>query len=223
MSSAPSPTTLPSPTVNNSNFILAIIGTIADVCGLCSVAAQLFRQDLWLTLTIVFVMVSFILLLWRAYTWIARQKFLLIISFLVASVIFAVISVVSLSKVRIKPVNVSIVEPKDGAQVEGYRCLVKGSVNDSDARVSVVVRPLTPTDYWVQEVPTKDANGNWQINAHLGENNVGDNEGYEISALATNENFIVTWVTGNSLSAGKHEDLPGNTNRSNIVTVTRVR
>jgi len=191
------------------------------VCGLCALAAQLFRQDLWIVLTIVFVSAVFALLLWKTHRWIARQKLVLVLVFCGACVAFAVICLISLSKVRVRPVNVAIVEPKDGAQVEGFRSLVKGSVNDANARVSVVVRPLTPTDYWIQEPPTMDTNGNWQINAHLGENNVGVGEKYEIIALATNENFIVTWVTGNSLGAGKSEELPGNTNRSNIVTVTK--
>ncbi len=87
----------------------------------------------------------------------------------------------------------------------------------------MIVRPLIPLDYWIQEPPTIDANGNWQANVHIGEMNEGSGGKYEILALATHENFLVTWVTGNSLPIGKRQDLPNSTNRSNIVTVTRTR
>lgn len=208
---------------DQSKLILVSIGAIADACALCAVAAQLLQQDLLLVLIIVLVLGAFGLLLWRAHSWIGRQKLAAIIIFCLASIVLAVVSLVLLSNVKVKPVQIGVVEPKDGAQIEGYCYLVKGTVGDSNARVSVVIRPLTPLDYWVQEPPTIDASRNWQVNAQFGETTVGVGEKYEIIALATNENFIVTWMTGNSLPIGMRQDLPSSTNRSNVVTVTRVR
>jgi len=208
---------------DQSKLILAGMGAIADACALCSVAAQLLRQDLLLVLVIMIVLGGFGLLLWKIHSWIGRQRLAVIIIFCLASIVLAVVSLVLLSNVQVKPVYIAVTEPKDGAQVEGHRYVIKGTVGDSKAKVSVVVRPLIPLDYWVQEPPTVDASGTWQVNAHFGEGNVGIGEKYEIIALATNENFIVTWVTGNSLPVGMRQNLPSSTNRSNIVTVTRVR
>jgi hypothetical protein len=208
---------------DQSRLILVGMSAIANVCALVAFAAQLLRQDLWLVLAIVLVLGGFGLLLWKTHSWIGSQKLSAIIFIFLASIVFAVVSLVLLSNVKVKPVHIAVVEPKDNAQIEGYRYLIKGTVGDSNARVSVIVRPLTPLDYWVQEPPTIDASGNWQVNAHFGETTVGIGEQYEIIALATNENFIVTWVTGNSLPIGMRQDLPSSTNRSNVVTVTRVR
>jgi hypothetical protein len=208
---------------DQSKFMLGIMSAIASACTLISFAAQLFRQDLLLLFVIVIVLGGFGSLLWRLRSWLARMKLAAIIIFCLLSIVLAIVSLVLLSNVRVRPVYITVVEPKDGTQIDGYRSLIKGTVGDSNARVSVVVRPLIPQDYWVQEPPTVDASGNWQVNGHFGESNVGVGEKYEIVSLATNENLIVTWVTGNSLTVGMRQTLPINTNRSNIVTVTRVR
>jgi hypothetical protein len=45
---------------------------------------------------------------------------------------------------------------------------------------------------------------------------------YELIALATRENFLVTFATGNQLRAGQVlPGLPRNTNKSAVVTVSR--
>lgn len=208
---------------DQSKFILAITSAIASACSLISFAAQLFRQDLLLVFVIVIVLGGFGSLLWRLRSWLGRLKLGAIIIFCLVSIVLAIVSLVLLANARVRPVHIAVVEPKDGAQIEGYRYLIKGTVGDSNAKISVVVRPLVPQDYWVQAPPTVDVSGNWQVNANFGESNVGVGERYEIVSLATNENFIVTWLTGNSLTVGMTQTLPINTNRSNIVTVTRVR
>jgi len=204
---------------------LVFIGAVADISAVCSIAALFLRQDPLLVLVIAIALVAGGLLLRSGFQRrsIDRQKLPIIGFFFLASLFLVVISWVLLSNVKLAPVHIEIVEPKDGVRIDGDRYLVKGMVGDSSAKVVLVIRPLVPLDYSVQEPPTIDANGYWQANAHFGERAVGIGEGYEIIALATHENFLVTWVTGNSPSIGKREDLPTKSNRSNVVTVTRVR
>lgn len=210
---------------NSLNRILVCLATIADVSGVCALSAQLFRKDLFLVLTTVSVLIVFGLLLWKIFEngWVDRRNITVPLIIFLASIMFAVMSWVWLSNVRVNPVNIAIIEPKDMTQIEGNRYLVKGTMSDSNAKVFVVVRPLESSDYWVQDPPTIDGNGNWQVNAYFGERNAVIGEKHEIIALATQENFLVTWLTGNYLSIGKRQDLPSNTNRSNIVNVSRMR
>lgn len=204
-------------------IMLGVMSAIATVSAVSNLVARLFRQDLVLVLAIVVPLGGFGLLLWHVLQsgWIDSRNLAVLGTVFLASIVLAVVSWVSLSNVKVRPVYIEIVEPKDATLVREHRYLVKGTVGDSNAKVSVVVRPLEPLDYWVQDPPTIDANGNWQVNAYFGERNVGRGEKYEIIALATYENFLVTWITGNCLAIGKRQALPSSTNRSNIVTVTR--
>jgi uncharacterized membrane protein len=205
--------------------ILLVISIIADGSAVCFLAAQVFRQDLLLLLTIIIILIIVGGLLWRMFRrgWIDRQNLVFIGGFFLASMIFAVVCFIYLSNVRVTPIQITISEPGNDAKVEGHRYLVKGTISDQNSVSYVVVRSLESSDYWVQDPPTIDSNNNWQVNTYFGERNVGNNERYEIIALATHENFLVTWLTGNYLSTGKRRDLPNNTNRSNVVTVTRTR
>ncbi|HEX8493602.1 MAG TPA: hypothetical protein VF658_12215 [Pyrinomonadaceae bacterium] len=210
---------------NPLKVVLSVMAAIASVGAVSNLIAQFLRQDLFFVLAIVLLLGGFGLLLWKGLQsgWIVRQKLITLGLFLLVTMAAAVMSWVWLSNVKVRPVTIEIIEPVNAAQIEGNRYLVKGKVNDPDAKISVVVRPLEPLDYWVQETPTIDSGGNWQVNAHFSERNVGIGERYEVFALATRENFLVTWLTGNSLPVGKRQDLPSNTNRSNVITVTRVR
>lgn len=127
-----------------------------------------------------------------------------------------------LANTPVKPIHVEISESKIDTATTSDSCLVSGTVSDPNARVYVVIRPFMTKDYWVQEPATVDGTGNWQLNAHCGEAIVGAGESFEIIALATHENFIVTWLTGNWLTPGNSiKELPINSNRSNIVNVKR--
>jgi hypothetical protein len=130
-----------------------------------------------------------------------------------------------LSNIPVKPIQVEITNLTNGDRVEGFHSLVQGRVSDPHATVRVLVHPLAVAEAWIQDIPIVDSAGNWQVNAYFGEPGNGVNQDYEIIALATSENFLVTRATGNGLSPSKIniDKLPQNTNRSNTVTVTRIR
>ncbi len=212
---------------NWANRTFAVVSAIADVSAVSALVAQFVRQDQYLVLVIVAVAVIAILVLgWLIQRrWIDRQNLIVLGVLCVTSIVIAIVFWASLSSVKVTPIQVEILAPQDGVRIDSYRYLVKGTVSDPNARVYVVVRPLRPQDYWIQEQPTVDAKGNWQANAYFGEPPPGPGAGedYEIIALATNENSVVTCMTGNCLQVGKTKDIPRNTNRSNLVTVTRTR
>jgi len=210
---------------NMLNRTLAVIAAVADVSAVSALIAQFLRQDTVLVLAIVAVSVILILILsWLIQRgWIDRSSIVILGILCLASIIIAAVFWASLASVKVTPIQIKIDAPQEGEKIDGYRYVVKGTVNDPNAGVYVVVRPLEPLDYWVQERPTVDATGNWQVNAYFGERSAGVGEGYEVIALATRENFLVTLVTGNFLRVGKTNSIPDNTNRSNLATVTRTR
>jgi hypothetical protein len=208
---------------NLLNRTLAVIAAIADLSAVSALAAQFLRQDMFLILVIMVIAMGVVLVL----NWlfrcgvIDRQNLVLLSVICLVSMVIAVVFWASLVSVKVKPIQLAIAAPQDGLKIDGYRYLVKGAASDSNARVYVLVRPLETLDYWVQEQPTIDATGNWQVNAYLGEKKTGIGQDYEIMALATNENWLVTLMTGNLLQVGKTKSIPSNTSRSNLATVTR--
>lgn len=121
------------------------------------------------------------------------------------------------------PVEVAVIEPQDRAVATSNQYLVKGTVSEPEATVYVLVRSLkTPETIWVQDLPTIDSAGNWQVNAYLGELEIGKGQDYEISAIASDDSYLVKLLTGTIMKIGPRTDLPQNTNHSNFVTVTRV-
>jgi len=204
---------------------LAIVAAIADVTALCILAAQFLRQDIFLVLAIVGILMAGTL----TFNWLFQHKFFdcqnlfVLGAICISSIILAIFFWASLRSIKVSPIHLTIDEPKDASEIEEYRYLVKGTVSDVNSKVYVVVRPFETLDYWVQEPPTVDAYGNWQVYAYFGEKGIGIGDKYEVIALATDENFLVTRASGNYLQLGKTNSIPTNTNRSNFVTVTRTR
>jgi hypothetical protein len=203
---------------------LAVIGAVADVSAVSAAIALLTRRDAVLILVMVMTGVGVVWALSRLFKrgFIDRQHLGLIGAYFLLSIIIAAVPLAWPASVKITPIQITITEPQDGSNINGPRHMVKGIVKDHpDAGVYVVVRPLVPQNYWVQDSPTIDSQGSWQVNAYFGDLNVGVNEDYEIIALATDENFLVTLMTGSFLTTGQTKSIPVNMNRSNIVTVRR--
>ncbi len=102
------------------NRALIVIATIADISALCSLSAQLLRQDLFLVVAIAVILIGFGLLLWKVLqlSWIDRQNLAAIGIFFLASIVFAIISWVLLSNVKVTPIHIEIAEPQDGVTIE---------------------------------------------------------------------------------------------------------
>ena len=71
---------------------------------------------------------------------------------LVGSGVLAVVAWSLLASSGVTSVKISINDPQDGASVT-LRYLAKGTVSDADARVYVIVHPLTVSEMWVQQPP----------------------------------------------------------------------
>ena len=126
-----------------------------------------------------------------------------------------------LSNMELEPVDITIIDPQNGKNVT-MEYLVRGMASDSEARVYVLVHPLSTREIWVQTQPIVSPDGSWQVICCFGTETLGIGDQYEVIALATKENFLVNLFTGNCLRAGqKLKRLPQETNISNVVTVIR--
>lgn len=202
---------------------LTIGAAIAEIISLTIYIASLINQDALLILAISVLVVVFAI---AVYGFIRLEFFkrlnigLILIVFLI-SVVVAVIAWSWLAGINIKPIQVVIIKPLNGENVT-MRYLVQGTVNDPNSKVHVIIHPLSVPKIWVQNPPIVGTDGSWQTDVYFGTETLGIGDKYEVIALATNENFLVTLATGNFLREGQILDsLPHNTNRSNISTVTR--
>lgn len=204
---------------------LTIGAAIAEIISLAIYVASLINQDALLILVISVLVVIFAIAVYG----VMRLDFFrrlgiapILVVFLI-SVAVAVIAWSWLAGINIRPIQVVIAKPSNGENVT-MRYLVQGTVNDSSSKVHVIIHPLTVPRMWVQNPPVVGTDGNWQTDVYFGTETLGIVDKYEVIALATNENFLVTFATGNLLREGQIlESLPRNTNRSNIVTITRPR
>lgn len=204
---------------------LTIGAAIAEIISLAIYVASLINQDALLILVISVLVVVFAIAVYG----VMRLDFFrrlgiapILVVFLI-SVAVAVIAWSWLAGINIRPIQVVITKPSNGENVT-MRYLVQGTVNDSSSKVHVIIHPLTVPRMWVQNPPVVGTDGNWQTDVYFGTETLGIVDKYEVIALATNENFLVTFATGNLLREGQIlESLPRNTNRSNIVTITRPR
>lgn len=204
---------------------LTIGAAIAEIISLAIYVASLINQDALLILVISVLVVVFAIAVYG----VMRLDFFrrlgiapILVVFLI-SVAVAVIAWSWLAGINIRPIQVVITKPSNDENVT-MRYLVQGTVNDSSSKVHVIIHPLTVPRMWVQNPPVVGTDGNWQTDVYFGTETLGIVDKYEVIALATNENFLVTFATGNLLREGQIlESLPRNTNRSNIVTITRPR
>lgn len=209
---------------NPFNWPVIVASIISDFAAVSALLASIIKQDPTLILLMLAAIAAFVAVAYK----IRRSKFLMgraglipVLAVFVFSVVLAVVAWSLLANTRITPITIRIVDPVEGGSVT-LQYLVKGTVSDPDARVHVIVHPLRVSEMWVQQSPLVDGDGNWQASCVSGTESLGLGERYEIVALATNENFLVTWAVGNQLSEGdKLTNLPRKSNRSNLVTVTR--
>ena len=216
-------------TLSKSDYckrLLAVIGAIADTSAVSALAARGISQDIPLILVIVLTGVVLAALLdWLMRKgWIDPRNFASLGLFCLISVAFALSSWAWLANTEIKPIHIEILDPQNGMEIRGFRYQVQGQVSEPNARVYVLVHPTAWADIWVQDTPLVDSSGDWRVNGYFGTPGEGIAQDFEILAIATSENFLVTWATGNRLRLGPIDSdrVPQNTNRSNIVTITRV-
>lgn len=148
---------------------------------------------------------------WRRFVW----------SFLGASVAFAVVSLVSM-EARPSEVTVTILQPPNGARVEGSRLRVSGVVQPPGALVTLVVRSETDDRWWVQDVVRADArSGEWSIEAFVGTPTEGRGKRFTILALASADSALFHVFTGRLMARGMSPHSVPLWNRSPLHVVWR--
>lgn len=205
-------------------WMLVVASAIADLVTVAAFLASAVKQDGLLILFVIVAAAAFIGAIYRVRRFLSRTGRVRVLLASIGSLVLAAVAWSLLASSGVAPIEVNISEPQNGASVT-RQYLVKGTVSDSNARVFVIVHPLAVSEMWVQQRPIVDGKGNWQALANFGMEIIRpDGEQYEVIALATNDNFLVTWATGNSLSEGqKLRSLPRKSNRSNLITVTRTK
>jgi hypothetical protein len=210
---------------NKWPLILLILSAIADWISITTFVAIYVKQD---PLLILLMLVAAAIIAGITY-WvirIIRPPLLLVLIVFIGSVMLAIVAWSLLASSEVTPLEVNITDPQDGGSVtrpdQGY--LVKGTVSDPNASVYVIVRTLPAPEMWVQQPAIVGGEGKWHASVYFGDKIISPGERYEVIALATNDNFLVTCATGNSLSQGDNLlSLPRKSNKSSLITVTRPR
>lgn len=202
------------------NLILVVASAVADLTAVSAILATIVKQDSLLILLIIVAAMALVGAIYRFRRPILRSVVLLLI-FFIASVLLAVVFWSLLASSAVTPTKVSITDPQEMTPVT-MQYLVKGTVSDPNSRVYVIVHPLRVSEMWVQQSPIVDGEGNWQSSATFGTESLGIGERYQVIAVATNDNSLVAFATGNLLREGqKLTSLPRKSNRSSLITVTR--
>jgi hypothetical protein len=202
--------------------ILLVASAIADLFAVATILATVVKQDPLLIFLITVAAIAFARAVRRPMVArnLSRASVLIIFG---ASLVLVVVAWSLLASSGITPIKVTIVDPRDDGSVT-MRYLVKGTVSDPNDTVHVILHPLSVSDMWVHRPTIVDNEGNWQVSAYFGTETLGIGERYELIALATSDNFLVAWATGNWLRDGqKLMGIPRKSNKSNVVTVTRSR
>ncbi len=206
-----------------SKETLSISTGIAVVVNAAIQFANVLKQDSMLIIAIAMLLIVFVVTVQRLikldlFKRINSIIILMVFLMLVAS---AVVAWSWLAEFKIKTIEVNITNPSGGDNVT-MRYVVKGTVSDPSSRIYVIVHPLLRTDMWVSYPSMVSPDGKWQDDVYFGTETLGIDEQYEITAIATNENFLVTLATGNFLHEGQIiPTLPRNTNKADVVTVFR--
>jgi hypothetical protein len=83
-----------------------------------------------------------------------------------------------------RPITIDLTTPSTGDRVEN-RDTVIGVVSDPRTTVTVVVRPVGTSNYWIQPSVTVRRNGTWKVIAHFGRPGESDaGIQYEVRAFA---------------------------------------
>jgi len=209
-------------TENPILWILVFASAIADWIAITAFLASIVKQDPILIFSMIIAAIAIVGIVYKVRPLLSRAGIVPILTaFFIGSLVLVVIAWSLLASSAVTPIKVNITDPQDGASVT-MQYLVKGTVSDPDAKVYVIVHPLRVSEMWVQQLPIVGGEGNWQASVYFGTETLGIGERYELIALATNDNFLITWATGNALGEGqKLTSLPRKSNRSNLITVTR--
>jgi hypothetical protein len=209
---------------STANKVLWILSALANLVAVSSFLATIIKSNPILILLITIAAVVLFGLVYLAkQTWHLTGRAGLVTTSIITilSAVLAVIAWSLLANSSLTPVKVTIIDPQPNGNVS-LQYLVKGTVSDSNATAYVIVHPLRVSDMWVQQIPIVDGEGNWQSSCIFGHEGLGAGEQFQVIALATNDNFLVNWATGNSLSEGDTlTRLPQKSNKSALITVTR--
>ncbi len=200
--------------------ILILIAVVADWSAVTAIFAKIVNQD---PLLIFLMTIAAIVIGGVGYLLISKFRIGIrggLITFIV-SLVLTIVAWSLLASSEVTPLKVNITDPQDGRSVTRLY-LAKGTVSDPNSKVYVIVRTLRMSQLWVQQPPIVDGGGNWQASVYFGNEMISSDERYEVIALATTDNFLVTWATGNLLSEGQELlSLPRKSNKSGLITVTR--
>lgn len=78
---------------------------------------------------------------------------------------------------------IRITEPKDGASVP-WRPYVRGTVNDANSTVWVIVHPMSVSTFYVQPPITVRDDGRWVVKIYVGRSGLDQGEHFEIVAVS---------------------------------------
>lgn len=113
-------------------------------------------------------------------------------------------------------VEITIVDPVQGQEVT-MSYMVKGTLEPPEGAkvvdLTVLVHPLTTRLYWIQNDPVVDNQGNWQSLCGFGTPDQRDTVEFEVLAIIPTEKLDHTIA---------YAQLPGYTNMSTVVRVTRL-
>jgi hypothetical protein len=109
------------------------------------------------------------------------------------------------SYVRPTPATVTVSGPML-TELTGTHLRLRGTVTPAQSRVTVVVRSETDQRWWVQSVVSAENDGSgagrWAIDAVIGSAQEGNDENFQIVALASADSFAFNLITGRFLFKG---------------------
>ena len=129
---------------------------------------------------------------------------------------FAVVWVFVLIGIKFWPANplkVRIASPEDGAHV-GRKVTVKGTLNDPNARLYLIVKPFSDRRYWWVQAPVTSG-ARWKATAFLG----GEREGIGERFIL----FVLSAYRPLNLLPGPIDEIPECDACSNEIVVKRMR
>jgi hypothetical protein len=96
-------------------------------------------------------------------------------------------------------------------------------VENSSARILVLVHPRTTDTYWIQQPPLVAADGSWRATCYFGTDEAGLGEECDIIAVAIEQRLLgILAPAGLPTEPGATvKEIPRALSRSNVVTVRR--
>lgn len=152
-----------------------------------------------------------------------RSGAVLITSFAAAVIIGAFLWLFSVIS-QPQPCKVSVTSPSSGTEIQGYQIDVSGKVDPPSAQVTVIVRSEKDIRWWVQDITKpQELSGSWSLTAHIGKANEGQDETYELVALASNDSALFNLFTGRLLYKGLTLHQTPRWSQSELVLIRRAK